>query len=163
MLLGPIDDQALEIDLFPRFWWRGITWLDEQKVIETAVQHREFIWRPAEEFEFFVALNHSYLHGGFYPRKYHRRLVYLLDRAEREITPLMQALYGKADTSEILRLIRENEIDQLDLMNRRVRIRCLIRYLYRRPLQLICGFISSYAYDYWLKAFPPKTCSCLGK
>lgn len=155
-LLGSVDGGPLEIDLEPRFWWRGIPWLDEEAVIENAVRHRDYIWRPTGSHEFVITFNHSYLHGGFFPRKYYDWLIELLETAEREIRPLMEWIYGPDDSAEILRLIRAGEIDHLDTANRRIRVDCLLRFLRRRPLRLSTGFVASYGYDLWLRLLALK-------
>ena len=64
-----IDDfNSLEIDLLPSFHWRGIDWLDEQKVINESMIHKKMIFCPRSDHEFLITFNHSYLHGGFFPK-----------------------------------------------------------------------------------------------
>ncbi len=150
-LIHTIDGVPLEIDLIPRFWWRGIVWLKEQDVIDDAIPYRDFIWRPAEHHEFVVTLNHSYLHGGFYPRKYAARLRCLLDVAEPRITSLLTSVYGQKNTDHLIEMIRLDDFKQLDVQNFSIRLDVIFRYGRHNPLSVANGILSSYAYDYWLR------------
>ncbi|MDG1693897.1 MAG: hypothetical protein P8I13_03430 [Porticoccaceae bacterium] len=145
------DGSELEIDLLPRFFWRGIEWLDEKDVISSSVVHRGFVMKPLEKHEFLITFNHSYLHGGFYPDKYHNRLIQIYNQDPRAIVELMEYVYGKKDSQVIVRMMLDHDQRGLNKINRQVRIRCLIRALFRDGVGVLSGFLSSYAYDYYLK------------
>lgn len=141
----------LEIDLLPRFSWRGIEWLDEKIVIKSSLKHNEMIKRPKADHEFLITLNHSYLHGGFFPRKYLEHLIDLLSSNKEAILDLMIPVYGKEDSATILEMTASRNVDLLDQLNTKIRVRCLWRAFKRNPAELLSGFIGSYAYDYWLR------------
>ena len=141
----------LEIDLLPRFEWRGIEWLSTEEVLSTAQFLKEGILKPAEKHEFFITLNHSYLHGGFFPKKYSKLLIDFLESDKDGITELMNYLYGNADAEKILYLLQEEEYLELNKINKRVRIKCLLRFLAKRPFHMIYRFVLSYLYDFYLK------------
>lgn len=152
-----LEDQSfdsLEIDLLTRLWWRGITWLEPDAVIASAVHHDGPIWHPSPAHEFFITFNHSYLHGGFFPKKYGERLKTLYEADKERAIALLHQLYGQQDAAMILAGIQNDEHDLLNAQNKGIRIRCIIRYFFRRPIQLLWGMLSSYSYDIYLKVRP---------
>ena len=63
----------------------------------------------------------------------------------------MNYLYGNADAEKILYLLQEEEYLELNKINKRVRIKCLLRFLAKRPFHMIYRFVLSYLYDFYLK------------
>ena len=145
------DGSELEIDLLPRFHWRGIDWLDERKVVAESAHHREMIQRPRADHEFVITLNHSFLHGGFFPEKYKARLQYLLRAHKDQIHAQLLAVYGEKDTFTILELVRSGNVAELNRLNRGMRIRSLHRAFWKKPFRFARDFIGSYLYDLFLR------------
>lgn len=145
------DGSELEIDLLPRFHWRGIDWLDEREVVTESVRHRKMIQRPRADHEFVITLNHSFLHGGFFPEKYKARLQQLLETNEDQILTHLSAVYGESNGSSILELVRSGNVAELNRLNRGMRIRSLNRAFWKAPIRFVGDFIGSYVYDFSLR------------
>ena len=93
-----------------------------------------------------MLLNHSFLHGGFYPKKYHETLTLLYSQESEAIDRLMRRIYG-SDTKNIISLIKSSQYEKLGELAKYFRVKSILRYSSRRPWKLLRGLIQSYLYE----------------
>jgi hypothetical protein len=91
-----------------------------------------------------ITFCHSYLYGGFFPRKYRDSLLNLLLLSPSGAKTLLEKVFGKNDASFILQSIEEDDFDAIDKRSTVIRIRVLLRAFFRNPLQTLVGAIFSY-------------------
>lgn len=142
----------LEIDLLVRFEWRGIKWLENCEVVSFSKKYKNNLYIPNSDHEFFITFNHSYLHGGFYPKKYSKKLIHLYSLEKEKILNLMKNIYGKKNSKTILRFICKEDFNSLNEINKKIRLNVILKSFMRNPLKIFMRCLLSYLYDFYLKS-----------
>ena len=75
LFLSEDSSPELEFDLLPNLSG-GSRIVIQLLLIDRSHLHNDFIFKPSPCDEYIITLNHSFLHGGFYPSKYHEKLTY---------------------------------------------------------------------------------------
>ena len=144
LLTSQVDDFKVKLDLMPRFWWRGVSWLNASDVVNAAVPVRAGIWRPSNVDEFIITLCHSYLYGGFFPEKYEDRLQQLLQSEREEVLHQLLPIFGKHRSEKLLRQIETRAYIDIRNESNSMRINALLRSLAQKPITTTTHFFYSY-------------------
>lgn len=81
----PISAHKTELDLIDKLAWKGLTWLDEDLVIDKSIFNKEKIKVPLAHHELQMMLFHSLLFGGFVNNKYIDKMEKLFLQSDKSI------------------------------------------------------------------------------
>jgi hypothetical protein len=138
------DNEIVKIDLNHKLLWRGVTFMEMEKILGNTELYRKPIYVCASAADrIFVTFCHSFLYGGFINPKYLKEFADQL-RDGPEFRVHLIRTFGTRYSGRLTDLILSNNIAISRWEANKIRIAALIRSVARTPIRTLRGFIKSF-------------------
>jgi hypothetical protein len=146
------DRDYTELDLITNLTWRGLTWLDIEKVILAAVENTECIMIPINRHELQMTLFHSLLYGGFVKERYKNRIGTLIETSDDNLLRReLEDGFGGELALMVFKKIRYGNWKSLEELKFRLRCALLRRNIQRSGMLAFSSLIRNISIDLKVK------------